>query len=127
MNVRLHSTLCIYMLVILGGRLPAWEAGAVLGNANPIPLGSPAFDVWDILLIICQCGEIYQEFIGFSLLTRNPHSGAAFRASLIVSWTRSNSRCWNYWSLVIFVTGILWNRWLLVKPRGKRIFAAFET
>lgn len=47
--------------------MTAWEAGAVLGNANA--LESPALDVWDVLLVVCHCGE--WRLSGLSLLTRN--------------------------------------------------------
>lgn len=30
-----------------------WEGGAVVGNADPLPLESPALDVWDVLLVVC--------------------------------------------------------------------------
>lgn len=44
-------------MVILGGRLTAWEAATVLGNANLLTLESPALDVWNVLLVVCYCGE----------------------------------------------------------------------
>lgn len=95
------------MLVILGGRLTAWEAGAVLGNANPLPLESPALDVWDVLLIVCRCGEQFIRIVSTnqkSLLILELLLGLLLFPGQGVT-QGANTGAWGFLSLVFCGTG----------------------